>query len=184
MADIRVAFEKMLKLEFNSPANALHFNEGENGYTFMGIYEYAHPMWSGWEIVHAVLAKEKSLAKASVVLYFNMELRNAVLEFYKKSFWDKMRLSEVRSQNTAEEVFVFGVNAGISKAIKLAQKVVGVSVDGVIGSKTLEALNKFDEAEFSAEYDVEEIKYYEGLVAGNSNFRKYLTGWKNRAVAI
>lgn len=25
------AFEKMLKLEFNSPRNALHYNAGENG---------------------------------------------------------------------------------------------------------------------------------------------------------
>ena len=31
MASMEKAFEKMLKLEFNSPSNALHYNQGEKG---------------------------------------------------------------------------------------------------------------------------------------------------------
>ncbi len=184
MASMEKAFEKMLKLEFNSPSNALHYNQGEKGYTYMGIYQYAHPSWEGWKLVERLAGNGVSMAKNSVVLYYNEELTGMVMEFYKKEFWDKMRLDEVECQNTAEEMFVFGVNAGIGVAVKAGQRVAGVSVDGVIGSKTIEALNKFDEAEFSVMYDIEEIKYYEGLVAKNEKFRKYLNGWRNRAVAV
>lgn len=184
MANMSEAFEKMLKLEFNSPRNALHYNAGENGYTYMGIYEYAHPNWSGWQIVHEMLNKEPNTSKASIMLYFNEELTLLVMEFYQKKFWDKMRLNEIRSQNTAEEMFVFGVNAGIRNAVMLAQRVVGVSDDGIIGKDTIAALNEYDSDKFSKEYDVEEIKYYERLVAKNEKFERYLNGWRNRAVAV
>ena len=43
MAKIEEAFKKVLGLEFSTPANALEWNEGEKGWTFMGIYEFAHP---------------------------------------------------------------------------------------------------------------------------------------------
>ena len=41
MASMDKVFDIMLKLEFNSPANALHTNKTEIGYTFMGIYQKA-----------------------------------------------------------------------------------------------------------------------------------------------
>ena len=184
MASMEKAFEKVLKLEFNSPANALHWNKGEKGYTYMGIYEYAHPSWEGWSKIRKVLAEEKIPGKASTMLYYDKELTKMVMEFYKREFWDKMRLDEVHNQNTAEEMMVFGVNAGVRNAVRLAQTVVGTAVDGVIGSKTLAALNAYDGDKFSVEYDKEEIRYYERLVAKNEKFRIYLKGWRNRAIAV
>lgn len=184
MAKFEEAFRKVLKLEFSSPANALHYNVGEKGYTYMGIYEYAHPHWKGWSKIHETMDKERIKSKASSMLYYDKALTELVAEFYKKEFWDKMRLDEVDAQVVAEEMFVFGVNAGTKRAVKLAQKVVKVSVDGVIGKQTLGALNKAIPAEFSTLYDLEEIEYYEGLVAKNEKFTKYLKGWRNRALAI
>lgn len=184
MADIRVAFEKMLKLEFNSPANALHFNEGENGYTFMGIYEFAHPTWSGWDKVKAVLKAEASVAKASVKLYYDESLALDVVKFYKVAFWDRMKLDEVVSQKIAEELLVFAVNAGIGVAVKVAQKVIGVQADGVLGSRTIKALNEYDDKKFDIAFDKAEIEHYQKLVNNNPNFKKFINGWKNRAVAV
>ena len=183
MAKIEEAFKKVLSLEFSAPANALHYNSTERGYTYMGIYEVAHPQWEGWSIIKQEFSKSE-MSKASSKLYYNNELNELVIKFYKKEFWDKMRLDEVISQNTAEELFVFGVNAGIPSAVKAAQKVVGVSVDGVIGSKTISALNSFDEKLFSSEYDKEEINHYESLVAKNPAFKVYINGWRNRALAV
>lgn len=183
MAKLENLFKQLLGLEFNSPNNALHWNEGENGWTFMGIYEYEHPSWSGWDIVNETLTKH-GRAKGSVLLYYDTNVLKLVEEFYKRQFWDKMRLDEVVNQEVANEMMVFAVNAGIMVAVKIAQKLVGATVDGVLGSRTIAALNKVDSAWFDAEYDKEEIKHYEKLVASNPTFKKYINGWKNRAIAI
>lgn len=184
MAQIQEAFKKVLSLEFNSPANALHYNSTEKGYTFMGIYEVAHPKWEGWSIIKQVLLAEPIMAKASSILYYNENLNKLVLKFYKDNFWDKMRLDEVQAQHTAEELFIFAVNAGIPSAVKAAQSVIGTLSDGILGSKTIQALNAFDVNKFSIEYDKAEIKHYELLVQKNPNFKIYMNGWRNRALAI
>ncbi|WP_321969877.1 putative peptidoglycan-binding domain-containing protein, partial [Campylobacter fetus] len=79
-----------------------------------------------------------------------------------------MRLNSVESQIIADELFCFGVNAGIKTAVKLAQKLVGTPLDGIMGVQTLRALNSADEDKFSLQYDKLEIEYYESLVAKKS----------------
>lgn len=184
MAKIEEAFKKVLGLEFNSPANALEWNEGEKGWTFMGIYEFAHPGWEGWSTIKRELAADSNRAKVSTKLYYDQNLNMEVLKFYKVKFWDRMRLDEVVSQKIAEELFVFAVNAGIGTAVKVAQTCVGVQADGILGSGTLKALNGFDEKRFDKDFDLLEIKHYELLAEKNPNFKKFLQGWKNRAVAV
>lgn len=184
MASIEEAWGKVVSLEFNSPANALHYNEGEKGYTFMGVYQFAHPEWNGWIRVTYAIKSSKTMADASKILYADKELIKLVRDFYKTEFWDKMKLDQVTSQKIAEEMMVFGVNAGIGSAVKAAQKVVGVVADGVIGSKTIAALNSFDPKVFDVEFDKAEIAHYEMLVSKNPSFVKFINGWRNRAVAV
>ena len=185
MADIKKAMKEMLRLEFNDPKNALHWNKGETGWTYMGVYQKAHPEWTGWKIVDEVLKETKSTAEASEKLYANEKLTEMVSDVYKKNYWDKMRLDEVVSQVIAEEMFVFGVNAGCKVAVRAAQRVVGVKDDGVIGPMTLKALNSYRYVEdFDREYDLQEVAHYEMLAEKNPNFERFLKGWKNRAVAV
>ena len=176
-------FDKLVALEFNSPANALHYNDGEKGYTFMGIYQYAHPNWECWgKILEAV--EKHGMVKASAILYYDKELLVKVMEFYKSKFWDKMRLDEVKEQKIANEMMVFAVNAGIPIAVKTAQEIVGAVVDGVLGSKTIAALNEYPADKFDIEFDKLEIRYYEKLAAANEKYVRYLKGWRNRAIAV
>ena len=173
----------MLKLEFNSPSNALHKNATENGWTFMGIYQTAHPKLKIWEHIEAVVSKSKDVQEASRTLYKDTELLKEVESFYKEKFWDRMWLDEVESQHIANEMFVFGVNAGCSRAVRLAQMVSGAVADSIIGPKTIEKINQCDEKMFDARFDEEEIKYYEAIVANNPSKSIFLKGWKNRAMA-
>ncbi|OCS09715.1 peptidoglycan domain protein [Campylobacter fetus subsp. testudinum] len=184
MANFRKSMEILLKLEFNNPSDALHKNKTENGFTFMGIYQGAHASWSGWDIVKNVLSANADIKIASKILYENKTLKKMVFDFYEREFWDKMRLNNVESQIIADEIFCFGVNAGVKTAAKLAQKLVGVTPDGAIGAQTLVALNLADEDKFGIQYDKLEIQYYESLVAKNPANAAYLNGWKNRANAV
>lgn len=178
------AFKIVTRLEFNSPRNALHVNEGEEGYTFMGIYQKAHPKWQGWSIIKDLESKYSNIKDLSKACYDSCTLQDLVKDFYKTNFWDKLRLDEVKSAKICFEMFVFGVNAGLKNAVKLAQRVVGVLDDGIIGPKTIHALNNYDEDKFDREYDLLEIQFYEMLVSKRPAFKSFINGWTNRALAV
>jgi hypothetical protein len=175
------SFDEMLGLEFGSPYNALHKNKWENGYTFMGIYEGAHPSWSGWELVYRTLDLYKNLDKASYECYQNVFLTDLVKEFYKVNFWDKLRLDEIRNDRIANLIFKFAVNVGIKRAVRYAQMIANVRLDGIIGANTINALNSLDSEYFEERYKAEFIKFYEGLAKRNpSKYNRFLKGWLNR----
>ena len=184
MAKMSEVFDIMLKLEFNSPANALHRNKTESGWTFMGIYQTAHPKLKMWDKIEEVVSRMGNVVNVSKALYSDKELLKEVEDFYKKTFWDRMWLDKVDSQHKANEMFVFGVNAGVGRAVRLAQIVSGAVADGLIGPKTIEAINKCDDKMFNARFDEEEIKYYEAIVRNNLSKDIFLNGWKNRALAV
>lgn len=179
-------FEKALKIlyemEFSSPSNALHYNKGESGYTFMGIYKKAHPNWIGWKYMLPVT--KENMKELSKFYYKDNMVQKLVKDFYKKQFWDKMKLDEVKSSLIANEMFLFGVNAGISRAVKLAQKIVKVKVDGIAGKQTITALNNTDDEIFSEKYDELEIEFYKELIITKPYLKRNLNGWINRAKRV
>jgi len=184
MADFNESMKILMRLEFSNPENALHKNKTETGYTYMGIYQTAHPKWSGWIVVNDFLKKFKDIKMASRELYKNETLTRLVYLFYKKTFWDIARLDEVDSQKMADEIFIFGVNAGMGVAVKVAQRLVGLFADGKIGSETLDTLNKFGEVVFDKQYDLLEQEHYNKLIAKNTKFKIYANGWRNRSIAV
>lgn len=184
MADIEKAMKILMALEFNNPENALHRNKTESGYTYMGIYQKAHPKWVGWRIVLEYLEKYKNIKIASKNLYINDSLTDLVNLFYKKVFWDKANLDAITSQKIANEIFIFGVNAGMPVAIKTAQKLVKINPDGDVGEKTMDVLNNFDENVFDLEYDLLEQKHYAMLTERNPKLKIYANGWRNRSLAV
>lgn len=184
MKNFTNAFYTLMSLEFNSSKNALHKNPTENGLTFMGIYEAAHPNWQGWGQVRAAINAYGDIEKASIALYNDDALIEKVKIFYKKEFWDKMRLDEVDSELKACELFVFGVNVDTVPAVRVLQRLLGVVVDGIMGQKTLKALNDYNEQSFDVDFDRAEIAYYRNLVRKNPHLGVYEQGWENRARSV
>ena len=178
------AYEILIKIEFNSPSNALHHNKGEDGYTFMGIYEKAHPEWSGWKKVKQIAKFYDNLKVASQRAYSSLLLREKAKEFYKEHFWDKMKLEKIEDCHKAEEMFIFGVNAGTTNAVKIAQELVGVETDGKIGPITIGAINRFNEKLFDRFYDLYEKDYYKDLALNHDRLKRYLNGWLNRSEVV
>lgn len=179
MANFDLSFDRLMKLEFSSPKNALHKNKGESGYTFMGIYESANPKWSGWEQIKNTLLLYP-LEYASEVLYSDRELKEQAKDFYKKQYWDKAKLDFVLPFDIANLIFIFGVNVGMKTAIKYAQQIVKVENDGIVGKITLRALNGYSPLRFVSEYKQLQIKYYTQLAHLKPNYKIFLNGWLNR----
>lgn len=107
-----------------------------------------------------------------------------VKNFYEKDYWEKPKISKLPAE-IAGNVFDYGVNAGQGKAIKTLQEVVGAKPDGVIGPKTLKAVNDYM-AKVGAKALNKQIldrraQHYNELVQSNpQKYSRYLNGWLAR----
>lgn len=185
MAKLSEALKIAFELEHGSDEKALHKNSNEGGLTFCGIYEVANPRWIGWDTVHKILDKHKGdMKKASVELMNMTSIITSVEVLYKALYWNKIKGDDIVSQKIANEIFIFGINVGMTTAIKTAQRCVRVSADGIFGNMTLKAINEFSEDKFDMMFDDLEKSYYNVLATKNSKLARYLKGWENRAEAV
>lgn len=95
----------------------------------------------------------------------------------KSMYWDRWQADKIRSQSVAE-ILVDWVWASGSHGIVRPQKLLGVTCDGVVGTKTLEAINKRDSKTLWKElYDLR-VAFINSITTGrNACFKK---GWMNR----
>jgi len=183
MANFKNSMKLLTFLEYsNQDCKLLHQNKNEEGLTFYGIYEKYNKDWKGWDIVKKQLKITPDIKTTSRVLAKNKELENLAFKRIKTKYWDRAKLDFVHSQKIADEIFLFGFNVGMPIAIKKAQKLVGISQDGLVGNMTLKALNNFDVNVFDIEFDKEEIKHYEAIIKDKPYLAPNETGWYARAL--
>ena len=164
MSDFLQAFEAMI---VNEGGYVLHTVPGDRGgMTYAGISRRAHPDWTGWVDLDAGRRPEAERVRA----------------MYKRLYWDRLRLDEVESQRIARTLFDFAVNAGPATAAKLAQVIVGATPDGVVGPRTLTALNTADPDRFALAYALAKIARYRDIVTRDRSQAKFLLGWINRTL--
>jgi glycosyl hydrolase family 108/predicted peptidoglycan binding protein len=99
-------------------------------------------------------------------------------EIYRANYWNRMQCGALPA-GLDLEVFDFGVNAGPGEAVKMLQKIVGVTADGSIGPITLAALGQLKPRDLISQYSQARLAYYKGL--NNPEFEQ---GWTNRANQI
>ena len=185
MASFEKSIRVLLDLEFSSPKDVLEKNPTEPYLTFMGIYQGANPSLDIWKVIRQKVQQYNGdLALVGSMLYDNPLVVEMVYAFYKKNYWDIAKLDSVTSQNTADEIFIFGVNVGMKKAIKLTQSLLELTPDGVVGKETLWNLNNYDSEKFDEVFDVMEIAYYDELIERDPKKKIYAKGWKKRALAV
>ena len=177
MADFKKAQIILEKIE----GGYVHDPLDRGGETLNGIARKFFPDWNGWKVVDELKKKSANLAELKSTLKNDSKLQREIELFYKEHFWDKMKLDSINSDVVAQNIYLFGVNAGISRSIKAAQKVSGVVVDGKIGPKTIEAINNMNENDFKKAFDTEEIAHYNSIVQKNPSQERFLKGWLNRS---
>jgi len=166
MADFNAAFEKMITDE---GGYVLHTISGDTGgMTYAGIARNKNPQWGGW---HLIDHNQQGTV-----------LTGMVRGFYKTEFWDRLRGDEITNQTVAESVFNFGVNTGLSVAVKLAQLIVGATPDGAVGPVTLQKFNNAEPESFKKSYALAKITRYADICNKNRSQSKFLLGWLNRTL--
>lgn len=96
--------------------------------TYKGVSRKANPNWIGWIILDDL--KKHHPKTFAAIAKKTPQLEKAVQDLYKKNYWDCFNLDDFKSQAIAEQLFDSCVNTGKSAAIKMAQRVVNVEVDG------------------------------------------------------
>ena len=111
------------------------------------------------------------------------DLKNITLnewtDILRTYYWDKMRADEIRNQSVANLCVdnVWGSGTGYIKQI---QRVCKVHTDGIVGPKTLAAINNANQRElFGRLWEHRRVFYLNLTIARPSN-KVFLKGWNNR----
>ncbi|MDA3883000.1 MAG: hypothetical protein PF481_06925 [Bacteroidales bacterium] len=174
MADYTLAYNHVLVNEggyVNDP-------DDPGGETYKGVTRKYFPKWEGWTNVD--LLKQKSSFPKN--LDGDSELQEMIKSFYEGNFWDRVKGDDITDQDIATSIFDFAVNAGAKTSASLAQMVVGATADGIIGPKSIAAINGYNQELFIAKFTLAKISRYIHIVKNRSKSRKYFYGWVRRAI--
>jgi len=118
--------------------------------------------------------------------YPNVDIKNLTVagakEIYKRDYWDRVRASEINSQEIASGLFDTAVNMGVRTASKLLQACADAHPDGIIGNVSLQKINSMDTETLLLRFKISKIARYAYLAKKRPANRKYLLGWINRAL--
>ena len=114
--------------------------------------------------------------------------------FYRATFWEPIRGDEIEVQAIATAIYDAGVNTWWTHPAEVAQLIVGVPADGIIGPMTLAALNspEWGSATFLPKFFDGMAAYYRSLTVAwaktsldewigrlESNARRLGVAWKS-----
>lgn len=168
MANFEDAFERALIAE---GGYKLHNVVGDTGgLTYAGIARNKNPQWPGWAFIDRGETPPSSMVR----------------DFYQAGWWNPLRGDDIKDVQVAYTLYSFATNSsayGAPKtAVKLAQIVVGTTPDGVLGPKTLAAINAMDPELFLAKYALARIARYAEIVNRDRSQLKFLLGWTLRSL--
>ena len=156
------------------------------GETYMGVARNLHPDWKGWEIIDAYKQEFGRIKHNSKIN--NIELTQLVKEFYKMKFYQACRIKSIHNGSLQEIIFDWCVNSGRwgSRGI---QRVLtqyfdqDLKFDGIIGKKTITAINNCVPRTLFDAIKIARIRYYHTIAKKGQNHR-FLKGWLKRINAI
>lgn len=109
-------------------------------------------------------------------------------DIYRRDYWDALRLDEIYSSLISSEIFDTAVNMGRRTSTRIAQRALNflggdLIEDGIIGSKTLFALNvwclKDEKALFICLNGFQFMRYFE-ITKDNAKLKRFTRGWTKR----
>lgn len=130
------------------------------GMTTWGV---THIDWAKWTGKEPTRAQMKALKQSDVK------------PLYKAYYWDILKCDDLPS-GLDYAIFDYGVNSGIYRAAKVLQRLLGVTVDGIIGKETLKAVKNVDGVALAQKVCDERLGFLRSLRI----FRNFGRGWTAR----
>lgn len=105
------------------------------------------------------------------------------MHIFKVGYWDQWHADDITSQSVANMLVDWLWHSG-SYGIRLPQKVLKVEIDGVVGSRTIAAVNAADPKELFGKLKQERLDFFDRLCTNSPKNRTFLQGWRNRVNAL
>lgn len=104
---------------------------------------------------------------------------DAVSRVMKPHYWDRWKADRIASQSVAN-IVVDWVWASGANGVTKVQKILGVKVDGIVGEKTLAALNAQEPRKLFEKIKAARVSFIEGIIKNNPSQAKFRKGWLTR----
>lgn len=98
-------------------------------------------------------------------------------------YWNRWRADEILNQSVAN-ILVDWVWASGTHGIKRPQRILGVTPDGIVGPKTLAAVNSMDPMELHFRIKNDRIKFIDEICQRDPSQERFRKGWMNRINAL
>ena len=95
-------------------------------------------------------------------------------------YWNKWKADLINDQRVANMIVDWVWTSGQGIGIKRVQKILGVTADGIVGPKTIAAVNAKDPNELVKEVYNARLSHFNAIVKANPSQKKWLNGWINR----
>lgn len=98
-------------------------------------------------------------------------------------YWNRWRADEILNQSVAN-ILVDWVWASGTHGIKRPQRILGVTADGIVGPKTIAAVNSMDPMELHFRIKNDRIKFIDEICQRDHSQERFRKGWLNRINAL
>lgn len=105
-------------------------------------------------------------------------------KIFMAGYWQPFKATAIKSQGIANIVVDWAWASGATSAIRNVQKVLGVTIDGIVGDETLTAINRTDSKELFERIKTARIDFVETIVKRSPSQKRFIKGWINRINAI
>lgn len=165
MADIKIYFPKLLKWEggfVNDPTD-------RGGATNMGV------TLGTWKQVGYDNDGDGDIDAQDVKLL----TKEQAMSVCKHNYWNRWLADGISNQSVAESLVEWVWGSG-KWGVIIPQRILGVKQDGIVGYKTLAAVNAQNQQEFFNKLVEAKMKFIDDLIKAHPEQKKFEKGWKNR----
>lgn len=149
----------------------------KGGETYAGIARKIHPDEKIWDAID--FYKRTKFAGASIPRNTHFDdLEFLVRDFYRRQFFEN-RIHEINDPLVALAVFDYLIHSGPT-GIRNVQRIVNVTPDGIIGPKTLAAINARNPRALYQEILTQRAEFLNRLADKDASQEKFRAGWLSR----
>ena len=101
----------------------------------------------------------------------------------RKNYWNRWKGDDIADQSVANMLVDWLWSSG-KNAIVIPQRMLGVKDDGIVGPKTVAALNSADASSFFSLLKKRRLQFINNIVKNNPSQKRFMAGWYRRINAI
>ena len=102
-----------------------------------------------------------------------------VFNLYKRNYWDRWLADHIHSQSVANMLVDWTWNSGTA-GIKIPQRLLNVTADGIVGKVTISTLNQVNPKGFFQVLKEARIEFINDIIRKNPSQEVFRKGWLNR----